>query len=64
MLPEPMGGEFRCINIARRLMRSAGWGSLALEPADEGKGVKHPLTPEAPDFSRGAAHLKFLGESR
>jgi len=31
-----------CINIARRLMRSAGWGSLAFEPADEGKGVKTP----------------------
>jgi len=46
-----------CINIARRLMRSAGWGSLAFEPADEGKGVKHPLAPEAPDFSRGAAHI-------
>jgi len=31
-------------------------GSLAFEPAYEGKGVKHPLTPEAPDFSRGVAH--------
>jgi len=31
-------------------------GSLAFEPADEGKGVKHSLTPEAPEFSRGVAH--------
>ncbi|TDA26980.1 MAG: transposase, partial [Archaeoglobi archaeon] len=47
-----------CINIARRLMRSAGWGSCEPpEPADEGRGVKHPLTPEAPEFSRGVAHL-------
>jgi hypothetical protein len=45
-----------CINIARRVMRSAGWRSLAFEPADEGKGVKPLLTPEAPDFSRGVAH--------
>ncbi|MEG9193843.1 MAG: transposase [Candidatus Methanoglobus sp.] len=46
-----------CINIARRLMRSAGWGNCEPpEPADEGRGVKHPLTPEAPDFSRGVAH--------
>ncbi|NHW22802.1 MAG: hypothetical protein HA489_00880 [Archaeoglobales archaeon] len=45
------------MNIARRLMRSAGWGSCEPpEPADEGRGVKHPLTPEAPDFSRGVAH--------
>jgi hypothetical protein len=34
-----------------------GWGSLAFEPEDEGKGAKHLLTPEAPGFSRGAAHL-------
>jgi IS605 OrfB family transposase len=33
-----------CINIARRLMRSAGWGSCEPpEPADEGKGVKPSL---------------------
>jgi IS605 OrfB family transposase len=33
-----------CINIARRLMRSAGWGSCGPpEPADEGKGVKPSL---------------------
>jgi TP53 regulating kinase-like protein len=32
-------------------------GSLAFEPADEKKGVKPPLTPEAPDFSRGVTHL-------
>jgi nucleolar GTP-binding protein len=58
MLPEPMEGEFRCINIARRLMRSAGWGSCEpLGPADGGKGVKHPLTPEAPGLSPGAAHI-------
>jgi hypothetical protein len=24
-----------------------------------GMGVKHPLTLEAPDFSRGAAHIKY-----
>jgi len=39
------------------LTRRMGWGSLALEPAEEGKGVKHPLTPEALGFSRGAAHI-------
>jgi transposase len=33
-----------CINIARRLMRSAGWGSCEPPgPADEGKGVKPSL---------------------
>jgi len=34
----------------------------ALAPADEEKGVKPPLTPEALEFSRGAAHnsLKFV----
>jgi transposase len=32
-----------CINIARRLMRSAGWGSLAFEPADEVGGEKPQL---------------------
>jgi transposase len=32
-----------CINIARRLMRSAGWGSSAFEPADEVGGVKPQL---------------------
>jgi putative transposase len=32
-----------CINIARRLMRSAGWGSSAFEPADEAGGVKLQL---------------------
>ncbi|MEG9194973.1 MAG: hypothetical protein V6S10_06600 [Candidatus Methanoglobus sp.] len=26
------------MNIARRAVSSAGWGSLAFEPADEGKG--------------------------
>jgi hypothetical protein len=33
------------------------WGCSRAEgsPADEGKGVMHPLTSEAPDFSRGAA---------
>jgi len=30
-------------------------GGLAFEPADKG-GVKPPLTPEAPGFSRGVAH--------
>jgi len=29
---------------------------LAFEPADEIGGVKFPLTPEAPGFSRGVAH--------
>jgi hypothetical protein len=56
MLPEPKEGiqmpEMRaclqqdlnaCINIARRLMRSAGWRELGFEPADEGKGVKPSL---------------------
>ena len=47
-----------CINIAHALTRGMGWGSLAFEPADEGKGVKPPLTPEAPGFSRGAAHTE------
>jgi len=28
------------------------------EWADEGKGVKHPLTPEAPDFSRWSSSLQ------
>ncbi|TDA29228.1 MAG: hypothetical protein DSO00_04790 [Archaeoglobi archaeon] len=33
-----------CINIARRLMRSAGWGSCEPpEPADEGRGAKPSL---------------------
>jgi hypothetical protein len=32
-------------------------GSLVFEPADEIGGVKFPLTPEAPGFSRRAAHL-------
>jgi transposase len=32
-----------CINIARRLMRSAGWGSSAFEPADEVGGEKPQL---------------------
>jgi len=36
-----------------------GMGSLAFEPADEGKGVKTPLTPEAPEFICGAAQLTF-----
>jgi len=36
---------------------------LAFEPADEGKGVKHFLTPGAPDFSRGAAHCGDLPRS-
>ena len=45
-----------CINIARRLMRSAGWGSLAFEPADEVGGVKPQLNVEAPGFGRGVAH--------
>ena len=32
------------MNIARRLMRSAGWGSCEPpEPADEGRGVKPSL---------------------
>ncbi|NHW23658.1 MAG: hypothetical protein HA489_05340 [Archaeoglobales archaeon] len=34
---------------------------MAFEPADEVGGVKHPLTPGAPDFSRGAAHLGIKG---
>ncbi|NHW23234.1 MAG: hypothetical protein HA489_03145 [Archaeoglobales archaeon] len=42
------------MNIA--LTRGMGWGSLAFEPADEGKCVKHPLTPEAPGFSRGVVY--------
>ena len=47
------------MNIAHALTGGmGGWGSLAFEPAYEGKGVKHPLTPEAPDFSRGVAHSK------
>ena len=45
-----------CINIARRVMSSAGGGSLAFEPADEGNGVKPSLAPEAPEFSREVAH--------
>ncbi|MEG9193717.1 MAG: hypothetical protein V6S10_00090 [Candidatus Methanoglobus sp.] len=40
------------MNIAHALTRGMGWGSCEPpEPADEGRGVKHPLTPEAPDFS-------------
>jgi hypothetical protein len=35
--------------IARRLTRSVGWGS----PADEGRGVKPPLTPETLPFKVG-----------
>jgi len=38
-------------------------GSLAFEPADEGKGVKPPLTPEAPDFSHGVTHWWNLTRS-
>jgi hypothetical protein len=34
-----------------------GMGSLALNRQMRGKGVKPPLTPEAPGFSRGAAHI-------
>ena len=44
------------MNIAHALTRGMGWESLVFEPADEGKGVKHPLTPEAPDFKGGVAH--------
>jgi len=51
------GREFGCINIAHALTRGMGWGSLAFEPADGGKGVKPPLTPEAPGFGRGVAHF-------
>jgi hypothetical protein len=51
------------MNIAHALTRGMGWGSLAFEPADEGKGVKHLLTPGAPDFSRGAAHCGDLPRS-
>jgi len=42
-----------CINIARRLMRSAGWGSLALEPAEEGKGAKPQLNAGNSAFKGG-----------
>jgi hypothetical protein len=38
-----------------------GMGELGFEPADEGKGVKHPLAPEAPEFSRGVAHRFLIG---
>ncbi|MCQ4153417.1 MAG: hypothetical protein NOM71_04055 [Archaeoglobi archaeon] len=49
------------MNIAHALTRGMGWGSCEPpEPADEGKGVKPPLTPEAPEFSRGAAHIGLL----
>ncbi|MEG9194209.1 MAG: hypothetical protein V6S10_02635 [Candidatus Methanoglobus sp.] len=35
------------------------WGCSRAEgsPAEEGKGVKPSLAPEAPEFSRGVAHL-------
>jgi putative transposase len=46
-----------CINIARRLMRSAGWGSCEPpEPADEGKGVKPSLNAGSSAFKGGVAH--------
>ena len=46
-----------CINIARRVTSSMGWGRREPpEPADEAGGVKHLLTPEAPGFSRGVVH--------
>jgi len=50
-----------CINIARRLMRSAGWGSCEPpEPADEAGGVKPQLNAGSSRLSRGVAH--FWGE--
>jgi|GEM_PF-4519633 hypothetical protein len=42
---------------------SSGMNGQAFEPADEEKGVKHLLTPGAPDFSRGAAHCGDLPRS-
>ncbi|MEG9194929.1 MAG: zinc ribbon domain-containing protein [Candidatus Methanoglobus sp.] len=46
-----------CINIARRLMRSAGWGSCEPPgPADEGKGVK-------PSLNAGSSRLKSWSSS-
>jgi hypothetical protein len=47
-----------CVNIAHRVMSSMGWGRCEPpKPADEGIGVKPTLKLEAPDFSRGVAHL-------
>jgi hypothetical protein len=34
-----------------------GMGELGFGTDRGGEGLKHPLTPEAPDFSRGAAHI-------
>jgi IS605 OrfB family transposase len=46
-----------CINIARRLMRSAGWGSCEPPgPADEGRGVK-------PSLNAGSSRLKSWSSS-
>jgi len=35
--------QVRTCEIAHALTRGMGWGSLAFEPADEGKGVKSSL---------------------
>jgi IS605 OrfB family transposase len=46
-----------CINIARRLMRSAGWGSCEPpEPADEGNGMK-------PSLNAGSSRLQSWSSS-
>ena len=46
-----------CINIARRVMRSAGWGSCEPPgPADEGRGVK-------PSLNAGSSRLKSWNSS-
>jgi len=39
------------------LKRSWGCSRAEGSPAEEGKGVKHPLAPEAPEFSRVVAYL-------
>jgi len=46
------------INIARRLMSSAGWGSSEPpEPANEAKGVKPQLNAGSLALQDGVAHI-------
>ena len=40
-------------NIAPQVNEICGMGQLGFEPADEGKGVKPPLTPENLPFKVG-----------
>jgi IS605 OrfB family transposase len=50
-----------CINIARRVMSSTGWGSREPpKPADEAGGVKPQLNAGSPALKGGVAHMSGL----